>query len=158
MIDGYYGDPDATVRAFRNFMFHTGDHGCYDEAGRLHFRGRKQDRIRVKGENVSAQELEFVALRHELVLEAAAYGLPSEFGEEEIKLDLVLKEPVAPTQLHAWLVDHLPRFMVPRYVEITDQFPKTPTERVEKWKLRAAPLDRPEVFDGGPRRARSGAR
>jgi crotonobetaine/carnitine-CoA ligase len=154
MVDGYYGDPLATATAFRNFMFHTGDHGAYDEEGRLHYRGRKQDRMRVKGENVSAQELEFVVLGHDAVLEAAAYGLPSEFGEEEIKLDVVLRDDVAVAELHVWMTESLPRFMVPRYVEVVDAFPKTPTERIEKWKLKERSVERPEVFDAGGRGAR----
>jgi crotonobetaine/carnitine-CoA ligase len=155
MVSGYYGDPEATVQAFRNFAFHTGDHGYYDEQGRLHYRGRKQDRMRVKGENVSAQELELVVLGHDAVLEAAAYGLPSEFGEDEIKLDVVLRSPTEPAALQAWLVDRLPSFMVPRYLEIVEAFPKTPTERIEKWKLKQRPLDRPEVHDAGGRRPSS---
>jgi crotonobetaine/carnitine-CoA ligase len=152
MISGYYGDAEATATAFRNFAFHTGDLGTYDEEGRLHYRGRRQDRIRVKGENVSAAELEFVALGHEAVLEAAAYGLPSEFGEDEIKLDVALASDIAPADLHAWLELHLPRYMVPRYLEVVSSFPKTPTERVEKWKLRERPVDRPAVLDVGSRR------
>jgi crotonobetaine/carnitine-CoA ligase len=154
-VSGYYGDPEATVHAFRNFAFHTGDHGYYDEEGRLHYRGRKQDRMRVKGENVSAAELEAIAGGHDAVLEAAAYGLPSEFGEEEIKLDVVLRADVAPAELRAWLADRLPTFAVPRWIEIVDDFPKTPSERIEKWKLKERPLDRPEVFDGGDRRVRT---
>jgi crotonobetaine/carnitine-CoA ligase len=49
--------------------------------------------------------------------------------------------------LHAWLTENLPRFMVPRYLEVRASFPKTPSERIEKYKLTADPVDRPEVFD-----------
>jgi carnitine-CoA ligase len=155
MIDGYYKDPEATVSALRNFAFHTGDLGTYDERGFLHYRGRRQERIRVRGENVSALEVEFVALRHPEVVEAAAYGVPSNLGEEDVKLDVVLKGDVALPELHAWLEENLPRFMVPRYLERRDAFPKTASERIQKYLLTRQALDRPEVHDAGPRRRRS---
>jgi crotonobetaine/carnitine-CoA ligase len=151
MVSGYYGEPAATVHAFRNFAFHTGDIGVYDEDGTLHYRGRKQEHIRRRGENVSAPELEHVALTHNAVLEAAAYGVPSEFGEHDIKLDVVLTTEIELTALHDWLRDNLPKYMVPRYLERRDSFPKTPSERVEKYRLVELSLDRPEVLDTGPR-------
>lgn len=151
MVSGYYGDPGATVLAFRNFMFHTGDRGYYDQDGTLHYRGRKQEHIRRRGENVSAPELEHVALTHDAVLEAAAYGVPSEFGEHDIKLDVVLATEVQLAELHAWLQARLPKYMVPRYLERYSAFPKTPSERIEKYRLAALATDRPEVFDAGDR-------
>lgn len=147
MVSEYYKDPERTVEAFRNLMFHTGDLATYDEDGILHFRGRRQERIRRRGENVSAAELEWVVMKHECVLDAAAYGVPSPLGEEDVKLDVVLRAPVGVEELHAWLTENVPRFMVPRYVEVRESFPKTPSERIEKYKLLADPLDRPAVFD-----------
>jgi crotonobetaine/carnitine-CoA ligase len=147
MVSEYYEDAERTVEAFRNLMFHTGDLASYDEEGILHFRGRRQERIRRRGENVSAAELEWVVMRHACVLDAAAYGIPSPLGEEDVKLDVVLREPVSLEELHGWLTDNLPKFMVPRYLEIRDAFPKTPSERIEKYRLKEDPVTRPEVFD-----------
>ncbi len=147
MAHGYYKDPEATMVAFRNFMFHTGDVATYDEDGCLHYRGRMQERIRRRGENVSALELELVTLRHPQVLEAAAFAVPGEFGEDDVKLDVVLKDDLDLAELHAWLVENLPRFMVPRYVERREAFPKTPSERVEKYKLAEEGAERPGVLD-----------
>lgn len=147
MCDGYYGQPDVTARTFRNFAFHTGDLASYDEDGLLHFHGRMQERIRRRGENISAPELEFVVLAHPDVLECAAYGVPSELGEEDVKLDLVLRAPLDRAAFEAWLRENLPRFMVPRYLEVRDGFPKTPSERVQKHLLREQGVDRPEVLD-----------
>lgn len=147
MVSEYFRDPGTTLEAFRNLLFHTGDLASYDEQGILHYRSRKQDRIRRRGENVSAPELEWVVMRHEHVIDAAAYGVPSELGEEEIKLDVVCRETVSIVELHGWLKENLPRFMVPRYLEVRESFPKTPSERIEKYRLTADPLDRPEVFD-----------
>lgn len=151
MVSGYYGDPAATVHAMRNFMFHTGDIGVYDDDGTLHYRGRKQEHIRRRGENVSALELEQIALSHAAVLEAAAYGVPSELGEHDIKLDVVLAADIALHDLYDWLRDNLPKYMVPRYLESLPSLPKTPSERVEKYRLTERPVDRPEVLDTGAR-------
>lgn len=152
MCDGYYKRPDATTNAFRNFAFHTGDLTSYDEDGLLHFHGRMQERIRHRGENISAPEVEFVVLTHDDVLEAAVYGVPSELGEHDVKLDVVVRGELDLTAFHAWLQENLPKFMVPRYIEVRDSFPKTPSERIQKHLLAEEPLDRPEVNDLEPPR------
>jgi crotonobetaine/carnitine-CoA ligase len=145
MARGYHGDADATARAFRNVMFHTGDLGYYDELGRVHFVMRNQDAIRRRGENVSAVELENVARRHPDVLDAAAYAVPSELGEHEVKLDVVGRHGLDLDALHGWLVEQLPRFMVPRHLELRAEFPRTLSQRVEKYKLAGEGVDRPAV-------------
>lgn len=153
MARAYYKAPEATVAAFRNFMFHTGDLASIDEDGRLLYMGRRRDRIRRRGENISATELEEIACGHEGVIEAAAYAVPGEFGEDEVKLDVVVRGEATLHELHAWLVARLPRYMVPRYLERCEEFPKTPSERIEKHKLVARGLERPEVQEFEPARA-----
>ena len=91
MARGYYKAPEATVEAFRNMMFHTGDLAVADDTGRIYYKGRMNDRIRRMGENVSAAELEEVTAGHPDVIEAAAYAVPGEFGEDEIKLDVIAR-------------------------------------------------------------------
>lgn len=147
MCTGYYGQPDVTAHTFRNFLFHTGDLASYDEDGLVHFHGRLQERIRRRGENISASELEFVVLDHPDVLEAAAYGVPSPLGEEDVKLDVVVRGAFDPDRFEGWLADNLPRFMIPRYLEVRDSFPKTPSERVQKHHLKQEGVERPEVRD-----------
>jgi len=71
---------------------------------------------------------------HPDVLESAVFGVPSELGEEEI---MVCIEPVAgrqidPRALQAFLQGRLPKFAVPRYVEILAELPRTATHRVQK--------------------------
>ncbi len=154
MFDGYYRRPDVTAEAFRNFAFHTGDLTSYDQDGLLHFHGRMQERIRRRGENISASEVEYVVLRHPDVLEAAVYGVPSPLGEQDVKLDVVGRENLDLESLVAWLRDNLPRYMVPRYIERRDAFPKTPSERIRKHMLIEQSLDRPEVLDTEGERGR----
>ena len=152
MFTEYYKNPQATADTLRNFMFHTGDLGYYDDDGLLHYKGRKVERIRRRGENISAPELEYVVLTHPNVLEAAVYGIPSELGEEDVKLDVRANEGITPEILREWLTENVPRYMVPRYIEFRDEFPKTPSERIQKYLLKDLSLDRPEVRDFEPAR------
>lgn len=148
MFDGYHGDPAATVRSWRGLWFHTGDRGFLDADGFLHFLDRMQDTIRRRGENVSSWEVERVLAEHPAVGQVAAYGLPSELSEEEVAVAVV---PGAEARVDpAALVEHcrgmLTAFAVPRYVRVLDALPLTPSQRVEKYKLRAEGLT-PDTWD-----------
>lgn len=136
---GYYGMPDATVATNRNYWFHTGDLGYFDPDGWLWFVDRKKDCIRRRGENISAYELEVILQKHDAILEVAAIPVPSELGEEDVMV-YVVPQPgkrVSPEGILAFCQSRMPYFMVPRYVGFLDALPKTPTEKVEKYKLRA---------------------
>lgn len=134
MNAGYLDDPAATARAWRNGWFHTGDAFVRDERGHLHFRDRLKDTIRRRGENVSSFEVEAEVLAHPSVAECAAVAVPFEGGEDEIKVVLVLHPSATldPADLLEFLRSRMPRFMVPRYVEVVASLPRTPTMRVQK--------------------------
>jgi carnitine-CoA ligase len=140
ITSGYYGRPDATARAFRNLWFHTGDRAWRDDDGYYYFLDRMTDAIRRRGENISAFDIESEANLHPAVLETAAIGVPSELEEEEVKL-AVVRRPGADVSAEE-LLDHLqrklPSFMVPRYLEFVDELPRTPTDKIAKYELRAA--------------------
>jgi carnitine-CoA ligase len=140
MMSGYYKMPEATVEAFRNLWFHTGDLGYMDEDGYLYFVGRKKEAIRRRGENISAFEVEAIVNRHPAVLESAALPVPSELSEDEVKIVVVCKEGerLSAEELVRFCEDNMAYFMVPRFVEFRDALPKTPTQRVEKYKLKEA--------------------
>jgi crotonobetaine/carnitine-CoA ligase len=136
---GYYGMPEATARAFRNLWFHTGDRVWRDEDGYFYFLDRIADAIRRRGENISAFDIECEVNLHPAVLECAAFGVPSELEEEEVKIAVVLAPgaELSPEELTAYCAAKLPSFMVPRYVEFVDELPRTPTDKVAKHVLRA---------------------
>jgi carnitine-CoA ligase len=140
IMDGYFQMPGETLAAFRDLWFHTGDMARRDEDGYFYFAGRKKDAIRRRGENISAFEIEEILSAHPAVLEAAAVGVPSELTEEEVKACVVLRPgaTVPPTELHAYCRERMAKFMVPRYIELMDSLPKTPTEKVEKHRLSEA--------------------
>jgi crotonobetaine/carnitine-CoA ligase len=135
---GYYGAPEATAEAFRNLWYHTGDRGYRDEDGYYFFLDRMKDAIRRRGENISAFDVECEVNLHPDVVECAATGVPSKLEDEDVKLTVVLRPGTAlePEELVAFCEDRLPRFMVPRYVEFVDALPRTPTDKVAKYKLK----------------------
>jgi carnitine-CoA ligase len=138
MFTEYYGMPDATVRAFRNLWFHSGDRGRVDDDGCFWYVDRMKDAIRRRGENISSWEVEQVLLAHDAIAEAAVVGVPSELTEEEVLAVVVRKpdRPLSPEELLDHCQERLPHFAVPRYVRFTDALPRTPSQRVEKYRLR----------------------
>ena len=136
-MNGYFGDPEATERTIVDGGWvRTGDLGSFDD-GFLTFHGRLSDFIRRRGENISAFEVEQIVLAHPAVLEAAAVGVPSELSEEDVLVSVVLRPGAAlePHELRAHCLSHGPAHMAPRYVRLVGSLPKTPTEKVEKFRL-----------------------
>jgi carnitine-CoA ligase len=138
MMLGYFDDAELTVERWSNLWFHTGDRGVLDGDGYLYFKGRLGDRIRVRGVNVSASELEAVAARHPAIAEVAVIGVPASLGEDDIKICASLKENTAitPRALLDHMATELPAYLVPRYVDLRQNFPRTDTEKIRKAALR----------------------
>lgn len=139
MSHGYYKMPEATAKAWRNGWFHTGDAFRVNSEGYFFFVDRVKDAIRRRGENISSFEVEAEVVTFPGVLEAAAIGVPSEFGEEEVMI-VVANKPdhtIDNAELIEFLRERMAHFMVPRYVRHVATLPKTPTTKVEKHILRA---------------------
>jgi crotonobetaine/carnitine-CoA ligase len=138
MTTKYFDAPEATARAFRHGWYYTGDAAVVDEMGWFRFAGRIKEFIRRRGENISAFEIEREALAYPAVREAVAVGIPSSLGEDDVKLCVIPHEGVDldPAALDAFLRPRLADFMRPRYIEIRSDFPRTPTQRVQKFRLR----------------------
>jgi len=138
MFEGYLHRPAETLAQMGNLWFHTGDLGAFDAAGNLSFVDRKKDAIRRRGENISSFEVEQAAMAHPAVAECAAHAVPSELGEDDVKICVVLVPDAEVTEeaLAAHCESLLPKFAVPRYVEFVDELPKTPTLRARKHLLR----------------------
>lgn len=155
----YYKMPEATAAATRNLWLHSGDAARLDEESWIYFEGRLKDSIRRGGENVSAFELEAIAGTHNAVEECAALAIPSEVGEDEIKLCIVRNGAAALdfVEFHAFCRRKMPKYMVPRYLEIVPELPKTGTGKVEKVKLQKLGLTAGtwDAASGGYVKARS---
>ncbi|MEM7407057.1 MAG: AMP-binding protein [Pseudomonadota bacterium] len=139
-MQGYNGMPDRTVETWRNFWFHTGDAGRLDERGYLWYIDRIKDTIRRRGENISSYEVEAVILDFPGVAEAAAVAVRAdEGGEDEVLVCMIAEEPGAepdPVEILDYCVPRMPYFAVPRYLEFVDDIPKTPSQKIQKNRLR----------------------
>lgn len=148
LMDGYYRNPDATAEAFRHLWFHTGDLLRRDADGFLYFVGRLKDMVRRRGENISSAEVELGIETHPDVLESAVIGVPSEMTEEEVMACVVPRpgSTLTPALLAEHCASRMARFMVPRYIRFMPALPKTPTDKVEKFRLKADSIT-PDTWD-----------
>ena len=138
VMPGYWRNDEQSRLALQDGWLHTGDLGWQDEEGYLYFVDRKKDVIRRRGENISSQEVEDVIKRHPTVLDCAIIAVPSELGEDEVKAYVTPREGslVNPEDIVYWCADHLAYFKVPRFIELREELPRTPSLRVRKDILR----------------------
>ena len=138
LMAGYHGQPEKTAEAIEDGWFYTGDYGKIDADGFVYFLDRKKDIVRRGGENISSYEVEGVIKSHEGVEEVAVIPSPDEFYTEVVKALVRRKEghEVDPADIVAHCRGRMASFKLPRYVEFVEEFPYTPTGKVQKQKLR----------------------
>lgn len=148
MNHGYNKSPEATTLAWRNGWFHTGDAFRVDQDGNYFFVDRFKDAIRRRGENISSFEVELEVAAHPAIREAAAVSVRSEHGEDDVLVAVSLTEgqTLDPADLIHFLKPRMAHFMVPRYIRVLADLPKTPTNKVEKYLLRRDGVT-PDTFD-----------
>lgn len=134
----YWKNDKATGEKVTDGWLHTGDLMQKDENDFLYFVGRATDSMRVRGENVSAYEIEKVVDGHPDVLESAAFGVPSPLGEQDAMITVIPVEghTIDPADLLRYLRERLPKYAVPAWLEIVSELPKTGTHRVIKGDLK----------------------
>jgi crotonobetaine/carnitine-CoA ligase len=146
----YLGMPEKTVETWRNLWFHTGDAVRRDAEGWYYFVDRVKDALRRRGENISSFEVESVVRTHAAVAECAVVAAPADEdgGEDEVKACVILTEGASLdyADLIAWCDARMPYFMVPRYIEVLDALPQTPSEKVQKKELRVRGVT-PQTWD-----------
>lgn len=167
VFQGYLDMPAETMAAWRNGWFHSGDRGYVDADGFFFFVDRKKESIRRRGENISSYEVETAICTHPDVLECAAIAVPSELGEDEVMVYVVTQPgaSLTETDLIVFCEANMAHFMVPRFVSFLSALPKTPSEKIEKYKLkqmaeqdRNALWDREKVLGRGAARRKKEAR
>ena len=136
--EGYYKMPEASFASLRNGWFHTGDFARIDEDGYMWFIGRAKDSIRRRGENISAFEVENVVKKHPAVMDAAAFPVRSELGEDDVAIAIVLRSGhyLSEVDLINYYSGGMAYFMVPRYIRWVSDLPRTLSHKVQKFKLR----------------------
>ena len=130
----YYKNPEASDKKVSGGWIHSGDLFYADEDENLYFVDRKTDSMRRRGENISSWEVENIVEKHPDVAECGAFGVPSELGEDDV---MIWVRPVEGATLDLEdLINHcaenMAYFMVPTYVDIVDDIPRTGTLRVTK--------------------------
>ena len=140
-FDGYHLNPEATARTLCDGRLHTGDMGSMDAEGTLRFHGRQADALRIRGENVSAWEIEHVVTSHPDVEDCAVTGTAAEVGEQEAVLHVQPRAGATldPAALADWLAPRLARYQLPRYIRLVEGFARTPSQRIMKHALPRTP-------------------
>jgi crotonobetaine/carnitine-CoA ligase len=135
---GYWGLPQQTVQAWRNLWFHTGDRVVREPGGRFRFVDRLKDAIRRRGENISSWEVEQVLQSYPSIAEVAVFPVGSELAEDEVMAALIARagHVIDLPALWAFCDQRLPRFAVPRYLDLVDDLPRTANGKVRKFVLR----------------------
>lgn len=137
MFVGYLDKHRETVEAWRDLWMHTGDLGWIDDEDNLHYVGRLKTSIRKNGENVSPWEIETIVTEFSSVTEAVAVGVPDSVAGEEIKLYVVPSNgDVSEAEIHRRCREGLSDHLVPRYVALLDDLPRTSTQKVERMTLK----------------------
>jgi long-chain acyl-CoA synthetase len=138
VMEGYWGNPEATAETLRGGWLHTGDLGSFDEEGFLTLRDRSKDMIISGGSNIYPREIEEVLLRHPDLVEASVIGRPHrEWGEEVVAFVVARPGAEIPAEaLDRLCLDHIARFKRPRLYRFVDRLPKNNYGKVLKTELR----------------------
>jgi benzoate-CoA ligase len=136
----YWHQHEKTKRTLQGEWFHTGDRYRMDEEGFFWYEGRSDDMIKVKGLWVSPIEIENALMEHPAVREAAVVGVQVE-GLARIKAFVILREGYTPgealtRELQEWCKARLRPYQYPEFVAYVEDFPRTATGKVQRFKLR----------------------
>lgn len=139
---GYWNDPELSARKFQagplpgELVCHTGDVFRQDEAGFFYFVGRTDEMIKSGAKKVIPREIESVLYEYPGIVEAAAVGVPDALLGQVIKAFVVLNEQARATTTVKDILAHcyqkLEEYKVPRYLEIRESLPKTPSGKIKK--------------------------
>jgi acyl-CoA synthetase (AMP-forming)/AMP-acid ligase II len=146
---GYYDNPDANAKAFRNGWFRTGDLGHLDAEGYLSITGRASDMYISGGSNVYPREIEEKILTHPKISEVAVLGVPDPvWGEVGIAVCVtVAGESVGEAELGAFLDGKMSRYKLPKRFVFVDEMPKSAYGKITKKLVRQA-LEERGLLDG----------
>jgi len=134
----YYKNPEASKQKVRDGWVYSGDYFYADKEGNLYFTDRKSDSMRRRGENISSFEVESIIEKHPDVQVCAAFGVPSELGEDEVMIWVIPREGASLDlkDLTRHCAENMAHFMVPRYIDIVDEIPRTETLRIIKTEMK----------------------
>jgi benzoate-CoA ligase family protein len=141
----YWHQRQKTRQCMRGDWFYTGDRYLKTADGRFVYQGRADDMIKVGGLWVAPADVEACLVRHPAVSEAAVIGVAVEEISRIKAFVICAGEPPDPDELRAWCKEHLRRYEYPHVVEFVDDFPRTATGKIQRFKLREAEARRAEA-------------
>jgi fatty-acyl-CoA synthase len=136
---GYYDNPDANAKAFRNGWFRTGDLGHMDEEGFIYITGRASDMYISGGSNIYPREVEEKILTHPAIGEVAVLGVPDPVWGEVGVAVCVPREgasPVTEAEMAGFLAPKVPRYKMPKRFFFWDALPKSGYGKIPKRLVR----------------------
>ena len=140
VMKGYYKMPEETAKAIdANGFLHSGDMGTVDEDGYFRVTGRIKDMIIRGGENIYPLEVENFLLTMPGVLDAQVVGIPDAKLGEIVGAFIRVRpgfEDMTEDDVRAYAIPRIARYKVPKRVFFVDDFPMTPSMKVQKFKLR----------------------
>jgi amino acid adenylation domain-containing protein len=143
VMRGYWEKPEETAKKLRpgplpgEMVLYTGDYCRLDEEGYLYFVGRMDDIIKTRGEKVAPREVENTIVDLPGVKEAAVIGVPDAVLGQAVKALVVLEEDstITARDIQSQCSRRLENFMVPKFIEIVAELPKTTTGKIKKTGL-----------------------
>ncbi len=145
VMKGYYKMPLATAAAIdADGWLHTGDIACRDDDGNYRITGRLKDMIIRGGENIYPREIEEFIFTHPKVKDVQVIGVPDKRYGEEIMACVILKEGEEMTEeeLKGFVLEHMAKYKVPRYIDFVKEFPMNAAGKILKYKMREAAVEK----------------
>jgi len=144
LMKGYFNDPEKTLEALRKdkdgkIWMHSGDEAEMDAEGYIKITGRIKDLIIRGGENIHPLEIENALLSHPSIRDASVVGLPDAWYGEVVAAFVIRKRhdgEITEEDVRSWVQENLSGHLVPKFVFWVEDFPKTPSGKVQKFKLR----------------------
>jgi len=139
----YYKDEEATLKAWSDGWFHTGDIVRRDDQGRVFFVDRKKNVIRRSGENIAAVDVESVLMKHPDITAAGVAPVPDPIRGDEVFACICTKNGTADTaqQIARWALDQMAYYKVPGHIAFVDELPLTPTQKIQRATLKQMAAD-----------------
>jgi long-chain acyl-CoA synthetase len=139
IMKGYVNRPDETAATLRDGWLLTGDMATVDEEGYFTIVDRKKDMIISGGFNIYPREIDEVLFTHPKILEACSIGIPDAYSGERVKVYVVLKDgqEVTEQEIIDYCKERLVKYKVPKFVEFSDQLPKSAVGKILRKELRA---------------------
>ena len=134
-VDSYLGNPEETAQTFRNGWFYPGDTGALDSNELLFITGREQTTLNIGGDKINPEFIERVLSGFSGVVEAGAFGLPNEFGNNEVCAVVVCREQIDPEKLKAYCAEQLTPNFVPSRVFFAERLPRNDMGKIDRRRL-----------------------